>query len=383
MKIGIVTFWWSQENYGQLLQCFATQKYLQQLGHEAFLIKYKYIIPGHEDTEKRFCEQIQKFFSYPHWKYFLATQYKKFSFAFINRFVQNHNINRHFTDFFQMNIKSSPICYSQAELIENPPSVDVLVCGSDMVWGGKGVDPIFFLGFGGKHIRRISVAASFGCRWESMNNEEKSRIKILLERFDGLSLREDEGVRICQNLGYANAIKICDPTMLLDRTVYESMTMDFSPIDYSNKVFIYLLCNERSVMSDKAIMIFLNGRNIMCNYAASQDAVNTLPKIFPTIPEWLANIRYSDFVITNSFHGTVLSLLFQKDFMVIPLENEDRNTRINSLLGMLHLQDRICRSINDLARCFDHRIDYSIINPLLDKFREFSRNTVIGFLKDS
>lgn len=378
MKIGILTFWWSQENYGQILQCYASQKFLQQLGHDAFLIKYKALKV--EEMENDNPSIITKIFSIPHWNYLIKLIWRKCHHSFVNKYIQNHEIDRHFEEFKEKYIRSTAKIYDIFELKKKSPEVDVLVAGSDMVWGSLGRDPIFYLDFGKHDVLRISLAASFGRQLESLSENDLDRIKILLSRFNTLTLREDEGVRICKAIGFCFANQVCDPTMLLDRIVYDRIADTCSIGDCSKKVLLYYLGDSKSKIGDFEIVHIIRQSGADFNYISSDNAVNRIPKVFASIEEWLCYIRNSKFVITNSFHGLLFSLMFRKQFAVIALDDEGKNSRIYSVLRKFGLYDRICHKKQDLYKCLNTEIDYDVIYKKINLFIENSRNKIIESL---
>lgn len=373
-KIGIVTFWWSQDNYGQLLQCFASQKYLQNLGHDAFLIKvcdFGEEPQCHETSIARW----HKVFSLSHWKFFLRTQWGRVYSIIVNRLIQNHEVDRHFDAFREQYIRSTDKIYSHQDLFEDPPQVDVLVTGSDMVWGAGLFRTEYFLDFASKGVKRFSISASFGRNYESLTDSEKQTIVDNLSKFQGITVREYEGLNICQSLGFRNATVVCDPTMMIDIDIYKSI-MDESVRKKSERsAFIYFLGSDASYIDDHGIVTVLRQRRMPFNLCASE-CIDTIPKIFPSIEEWLSYIYYSDFVITNSFHGTIFCMLFGKQFAVIPLRDSQRNTRIESLLGEVGILDRICYTKSDMLLKMDVKIDYNTLAPKIKKMIDNSKRIV-------
>ena len=152
MKIGIVTFWSSKDNYGQLLQLFALQTFLKELGHEPFLIRYAFW------KDNSIPKLFKEYFLLP-WRIPRAIKNK-----IAERKVHKSNIvhERKFVEFLSENILYTEQIYSTKELINNPPIADCYITGSDQVWGALTPNPVFFLQFGAKEIKRISFAASFG-----------------------------------------------------------------------------------------------------------------------------------------------------------------------------------------------------------------------------
>ena len=147
MQIGIVTFWNSTDNYGQILQYFALQAYLSSIGHEPFLIRYLPPSVAPTNEARPFLTQIGKLFKAQYLKYFFINIWKKIYFPIVNRFIVNHNQNRNF-QYFRENYFIVSEIYSYDNLKSNPPKADVYACGSDQIWSGAGSDDIYFLNFG-------------------------------------------------------------------------------------------------------------------------------------------------------------------------------------------------------------------------------------------
>lgn len=113
---------------------------------------------------------------------------------------------------------------------------------------------------------------------------------------------------------------------------------------------MYLLGNETNVPVN-TINSFIAESNLILKYVASQNRIDDFPKIYPTIPEWLSLMAQAECVITNSFHGTVFAILFNKPFVVFPLKGKDEgmNGRLVSILTRLQLGDRIYDGVSDLS----------------------------------
>lgn len=371
MKIGIVTFWWSQDNYGQLLQCFASQKYLQKLGHDAFLIRVRNFLEEPSDTYPS-MPIWRKLLSCKHWFFFFHSLYRKYYHSYVNKHIQNHLVDRQFDVFRDKYIVSTERVYTHEELLHDFPEVDILASGSDMIWGIGLHHHEYLLDFGRPETKRISIAASFGRTWETLTPTEKETYKRYIGRFDSITLREDEGVTICHNLGLKDAVRICDPTMLLDRFVYEELMKSAVIPECHDRAFVYYIGSDPSCLTDKEIILVLKNCGLDYYYAPSV-SINAIPKVFPTIEQWLSYIRDSRFVVTNSFHGTIFCLLFHKQFAVVPLKLEQRNTRIFSLLKEVGLENRICRTKHDLANCIKSSINYDVVSQSYEDFVARSR----------
>lgn len=325
MKIGILTFWNTKDNYGQLLQCFAMQKFFQKLGHDAFLVKcdYETKVPI---TFGMLLEKVIRILLNPLF-------YIKKIIGRDNKFsnpVESYQI-RHFDIFLKKYIHSTKTVYTYSQLLSSCVEADAFVCGSDQIWSG--LSPLFFLQFTSAKTRCLACAPSFGgihVRWY-----EKRRIKRYLSKFCYLTAREEDGVNELHKLGYKNAKLMPDPTLLLYTNDYCFLEENDSKLIPKNKyLLLYLLGNPMEI-DVKDIFDFAKQRNLEIVYVASQGRKDAFPKVTPTIGEWLSLIKHSEYVITNSFHGTVFSLQYHKKFGVLPLIDEyaKMNSRLTTLLN--------------------------------------------------
>ena len=160
MKIGIVTFWNSEDNYGQILQCYALQRFLRDKGHDAFLIRYA---PGRKINLKWVlslpCRIVRKISL----RLFRRKEFR-FSQRFkeMNRIVRQENAAhpRHFSTFKERFIAVTSRVYDQYDIFTDPPGADAYIAGSDQVWGS--VDPVYYLMFVPEGCKKIAYAPSFG-----------------------------------------------------------------------------------------------------------------------------------------------------------------------------------------------------------------------------
>lgn len=361
MKIGIVTYWNSNDNYGQQLQYFATQTFLKALGHEAFLVRY---VPQHKRKHKNIFKQIAKLFKPIYLKYAISIFTTPIKNKFINTFYQNHYIDRKF-EIFRNKYFNATCLYSEKELYINPPRADLFLCGSDQIWCGAGNDKIYFLDF--TELPKIAWSCSFGRNLSSLSELEKSQTSSLIKKFKHITVRENEAIKICNALGRNDVELMCDPTLL--NSVDKYLDIIDTSIDTENSAFVYYL-GHKTYISDNQIYKYFKRSGIKTIFTSSQGITNRIPKTFPTIEEWLGCIKNANFVVTNSFHGTIFCLLFNKNFAVIPLKIEGANTRITTLLNSIGLENRICRTISELDKIYKTPIDYNKVNTKVNSLRE-------------
>lgn len=373
MKIGIITYWNSNDNYGQQLQYYATQTFLQTLGHETFLVRY---VPQYKRKSKNIFKQIAKLFKPIYLKYAISIFTTPIKNKFINTFYQNHYTDRKFQIFRDKYFNTSSI-FTEKELYSNPPQADLFICGSDQIWCGAGTDKIYFLDF--TKLPKIAWSCSFGRNLSSLSELEKQQISSLIKNFKYITVRENEAINICNSLGRNDVELMCDPTLL--NTVDKYSHIIETSIDSIDSTFIYYL-GHKTYISDKQIYKYFKQSGIKTTYTPSQGIVNRFPKIFPTIGEWLGCIKNANFVVTNSFHGTIFCLLFNKNFAVIPLIAEGANTRITTLLCSIGLENRICHTISELDKIYKTPIDYNKVNVKLKLLREKGIITAMRLLSN-
>lgn len=276
-----------------------------------------------------------------------------------------------------MPVRTGPL-YSMAGMQEAVRrfGLDTLMVGSDQVWRltyqPPGSADDYFLGFAGKaepgqRLRRVSYAASFGVgSWTYP--AYTARASALLGQFDAVSVREESGISICRDaLGRGDAVCVLDPTLLVDPAFYERIAAPPSPA--VKPVLLEYILDYNAQKSDA-------GRAI-AGYLWSDYAVRTIrlggSQDVPDVPGWVRAFMDADFVVTDSFHGMVFSIIFRKNFMAIV--NHDRGAdRFTSLLGLLGLEDRLIdSSAPEQGRALAAKpIDYIAVARKLEALRQGS-----------
>lgn len=331
MKIGVITFSQTKDNYGQILQCYAMQKYLQKLGHHPFLIQY--ISPAPPKAHFKISKlgiYFKNFSVYIKW-FFLNRALEKQKIAYEE---STKGVDRKFSQFLKENIELTPI-YTKEQLKNNPPEASAYICGSDQIWK---YDDIYYLSFVPQGKMRIAYAPSFGGE-SHFPIETERMIKQELESFSFLGIREELGVKLCHRLGFLEAVKVVDPTLLLSKEDYDKVK---SNIHDKNYIFVYLLGNPTECTIDE-IQNYAKSLKKKVIYVCSQGKHDSYDKTYATIEEWLGYISNADIIITNSFHCIVFSLIYNRQFVALPLNKgyEKMNGRLVDLLYNIGLENRI------------------------------------------
>lgn len=385
MRIGIVTYWSSSDNYGQQLQCFALQKYLIGLGYDAYLIKY--MPTSHIPLWRRIARSVK-------YRLLVSSEQKEKdrNTKLISERNKLLNCRRGFKEFRDKYIKSTEIVYRNIkELRNNPPAADIYICGSDQVWNNSLKDPDtagWFLDFGKPTVKRVSYAASIG---RDIDSSEINRFTKYLKNFNAISVREQKAYTLCHQLGFDKSIIAIDPTLLLNSSAYDSIEIDSNGTDVAGKpyVFIYTLnirTAEEIYWDDFQKIIAKDGLQIRSvsssGYLPARELLPGVQNEQATIPKWLSLIKHSEYVITTSFHGVVFCLLYHKPFYAVLLNNEysKGNDRIISLLESLHLSNLIVSNRESLKQINFENIDWVDVDAMIALLRQQSTHFIDDIL---
>ncbi|MCL2327844.1 MAG: polysaccharide pyruvyl transferase family protein [Bacteroidetes bacterium] len=379
MKIGVVTYFDTQNNYGQVLQAYALQTYLRDKGHEVFLIKY---MPTRK-TDALIKKIILKIFDKNAWKKLLGKvdhdlKLEKKIAKRLKSLNKELDKERCFENFKNQFVVSTNKTYNSiVELRENPPIADAYICGSDQVWRHPLKNPNtagWFLSFGDKNIKRISYAASIG---RVIEENEMKIFTDYLSAFDAISVREKKGLELCKSAGYVDTALVLDPTLLLDANNY--LKLCISKEKTKNYVFLYFLnvaTSEEVYWNEIKQYVSQTDLDVRIvtssGYFEARELIPGHLNIQATISEWLGYIKDAESVITTSFHGMVFCILFEKPFLVIPLRNRfaSGNIRIYDFLKEIGLRERVYdEESGDLSDCMNRTIDWKAAKQKLEELK--------------
>ena len=341
MKIGIVTYWKSTDNYGEQLQNYALQEYLRGLGHEPFLIRYDYEADTIYGTKPlpvrilRACNPKR-----------LAGYFKSRK---NNRMYMKNCLEhpRGFEEFRKNHLSMSRVYSSVEDLRNDPPEADMYISGSDQVWntfGGKFSEmrnrlSAFFLDFGKKDVKKISYAASWG-RTE-VPEDESSLIRPLLAKFDAVSVREESGIGLCSRLGREDAVLAPDPVLLHDAETYRDLYRSENNKKPDGRYLFFYYLNPDGSFDRNSVLEWAKSKDLKVVYVTN-DWHDDIERSFPGVTEWLELIDNAEYVVTNSFHCSLISLLFGKKFGVIRKTGSSRgmNSRMDTLFASCGIAPR-------------------------------------------
>lgn len=337
MKVGILTFH-DAHNYGAVLQAYALKKYIQKLGYEVKIINYHHetIPDGYpkENNEKR-------------WDKF-------------NQFIQNL-------------IDNEEKVYTKEKELEKL-DIDFWICGSDQIWNTeitRGFNKGFFLDFN-TDGKKISYAVSMEI--PNLPKEYEEQFKKSLNNLDEISVREGTLQKYAQEFTNKSVEKTLDPTLLLEEKDYDELILENK---YGEYVLIYELVSDdrlteiaNRISKQKGLKIIeLNDKKkekYFCEQVSSAGP-----------EEFLSLIKNAKAVITNSFHGTIFSIIFKKDFYTVTRLN--RTSRMENILKIVEMKDRLIYHIEDLNKVKEQNFERAYIK--LEKEKQKSRKFLEKALK--
>jgi hypothetical protein len=343
-KINLITIHWG-ESYGAIAQTYASLKILRSLGHEVTLINL---------VDEKFNARYKKISTF-------------FSLIKIIRFWMFKA--KYFKPMTKLMFKIDK---------SKIPSADYTIVGSDQVWNRditQSLSMSYFLDFVPDNCKRLSLSSSFSKSFWSESDEYTNKVRDELNKFIAISVREKSGIDICKENFNVNAIQLLDPTLMLN---------DYSEIignrnSTRNEIvlfrFIYsdLFNQVADFMSKKIEMPYKHLAHATI-YEFNKRRCSNSPSL------WMKNIASSSFVITDSFHGVVFAIIFKKRFVALKAI-EDRFERIESLLNLLSLSERIILSFDYLQENYDNLIkpiDYEKVEEILKS----KRDDYFSFLKE-
>ena len=376
MKIGILTLP-LHTNYGGILQAYALQTVLERMGHEVVVF----------DTPN-------KNFLPPLWKLPLSFS-KRIVLKFLGKtnrvFIERYNnkvrsvIAQYIQPFIDTYIHRKEIrCFKNLK----QEDYDAIIVGSDQVWRiiyfpkswqGQQIENAY-LDFAKKwNIKRIAYAASFGTENWEYDEEQTKKCKNLLHKFDAVSTREVDGVKLCKAKFEVDAHHVLDPTMLLSMDDYMALFKKANTPKSEGTLLNYVLDETEEidylinkVATDKHLVPFA-----VNNPFEYDDSKPLRQRIKPSVETWLRGFYDADFVITDSFHACVFSIIFKKQFVVVG--NKDRGmSRFESLLKLFGLEDRLVDVHCDASIL--QQIDYDNVYSIYDKLKESSMIYLSGSL---
>ena len=355
-------------NHGASMQAYALMKYLETEGHQVEIIDYK---PDYLSRHYNLWSIAN-----PKWEKNIATKCIYLSLKLPSRLISRKR-KREFDKFTQSHLKITKKRYkSNEELKKDLPEADIYICGSDQIWNSlhqNGKDPTFYLDFVPDNKIKASYAASFAT--DTIDDKYKPMVRELVSKLDAVGIREKSGVKIVKDLGIENAINVVDPVFLLDKEQWNKV---------GNKTF-----NEKYILVydfDKSSLVEKLAIDIAKKKGYKIYTINTdKPKYadkhfnFSGPSTFVSLVRNAAFVISNSFHAVVFSVIYNKNIAIVN-RTENINTRMRDLLDDLKLNDRLVNENYNLDELLKD-IDYSKSTEILSKKINLSKKYINEIVK--
>ncbi|WP_018626103.1 polysaccharide pyruvyl transferase family protein [Niabella aurantiaca] len=362
MKIGILTLP-LHGNYGGNLQAFALMNYLKYAGHEPVLVGLADETAHGKNLRSRIKRSVRKgvgFIPLVGEKILAARNVYMHSEYFIEKYIRPRTRAIRKKDDFEI--------LKQYDL-------DGYIVGSDQVWRKEYARTSirdYFLDFVKDETKlRIAYAASFGVDAWQFDPALTSDLKALIHKFDLVAVREDSAVQLCKQHFDIEAEHVIDPTMLLRKDEYVALIAKENALQSAGDCMVYMLDDGEG---KKELVDKIAGDGGFRCFAVNVQTKNKRAAIaqrrYPPVTSWLRGFMDAKFVITDSFHGMVFSILFNKPFIVVG--NRERGlARFASIAKMFDLEHRVLSSVNDYnTGLLSQPINWLEVNEKLEIYRE-------------
>lgn len=363
MKVCILTYR-LHSNFGFLMQAYALQQIVKALGHDPYTVDIRVKPFNFKESIKHMVKSVLLYTS------------RRVGYTALPWITSEEQayIDCHTWQFLEAKLQLTPSVKSIRDLKHRVShQYDFYLVGSDQVWRKEYFSRIqtYFFDFLSDDKKRASYAASFGV---SNPNYSPQMVKIcrnLLAKFSAVSVREADGVRICKEIFGVSAVHVLDPTLLFDKSMYLELIDPNDKVEFPSPSFILVYILDKTIEKIRFVEEFAQKMHLKPYFIKPENinevGVNRIEEcVYPSISTWINAFEKADFVITDSFHGTVFSIIFQKQFIV--LDNPQRGSnRLKSLLSDFLLMDRLFNLDNKTNLNFK-LIDYNKVNEIwLDK----------------
>ena len=355
-KIAILT-WLNNKNYGSVLQAYALQKYIRNLGFEAIDIDYD------ASTSEKLKNWIKQGNPVSLYKDKIDNVLLKLKSKNKADFKKRNQL---FDEFKKEHIKTTKKYKKPTDLLELAGKFDIYICGSDQIWSPKLMNPIFYFSFLPSESYKVAYAPSFGV--DKIEERKKERIKKLIATFKHISIREAAGQNILYEFFKKKYPILVDPTFLISKNEWLQIAKNGEEKEE------YILC------------YFLTPNNKYVKIIQKYAKAKKLKVIIITTPvgpfntgfeekaavgpkEWLGYFCNAKYIFTDSYHGTIFSIIFNKQFTIFKRFADNnklsQNSRIYSLLKICNLTSRLADEKAIIN--FDDKINYKNVNELINK----------------
>ncbi|MDO5135011.1 MAG: polysaccharide pyruvyl transferase family protein [Eubacteriales bacterium] len=346
-RVGVITFH-NYDNYGAILQSYALQKKLRELGTHPEIIDYR-------------CDYISNPFR-------LVNLRKKGLFNYIYGAIGHICYiprRRRCNQFRRLMRYSKPVTARDMSPVSG--KYDLYLAGSDQIWDHKltNFDKTYFLDFVKKGKKKCSYAASIG---ENLPPQQYlGQYQSLLQDFDHILVREDYGADIVEELTHKRPEVVCDPTLLLTAEEWNQLLEE--PKTKKKYILVYQLGINKEIVDFTRRLQKRTGCKVIYIPFPLVGLLKCSCKIAIGPAQWMGLFKHAEYVVSDSFHGIVYALLFNRRFFAM-VNGHHMNRRVQQLLKMVDLSHRTIENVPEEALTSD--IDFSYANQRLEEFRQYS-----------
>ncbi len=357
LKIGIITYH-RAKNLGAMLQSYALQRTVQKYKGDCEIIDYR-----NEQMEESYrVKKLSEIHS-------LKEKIKSLLFMKKNKAFEEVR-----TEFNKKVQKISNKEYNKTNIKESNNIYDLFITGSDQVWNSKlnYNDKNYFLDFVTDNKKKNSYAASFGA--SELNQEQKQNAKGALTDFNKISVREQEGKKIIDELLKKESQVVLDPTLLLNEHEWEKLIKS-ERIEKEKYIFVYIIAYTPTLLEFARKLGKERNCKVICFHTSYQryKGMKNITKVSPQ--DFLNYIKNAEAIVTSSFHGMCFSVNFKKEFYYELEEGKiNNNSRLKTLAKTLNIENR--RIIN--GKCENNIINYEKIEKRLNEERKKSIEFILS-----
>ena len=380
MKLAIIT-WITYNNFGTQLQAFALQRYLEDKGFQTEIVSDEFIVLKPKKTQSDNSRRdLSQYLFHPLKLYKRVTRIKR---DIKNRFI-SRIMNQSQDCYKSFKNKYLQIRYGVTDKEEISSEYDVFVCGSDQIWNTfeYNFNGYYYLDFTSK--LKISYAPSIGT--DEIDPKKMNTIKKWLHDYTAISVREKMTAEALSKTLDREVKWVCDPTMLFENDFWSHLVTGKRLIKngyllcyfLEDKKWYYVLAKRIAKEKHLKLVIIPNKRSFFKYREIWKHGCGPL--------EFINLVRNAEYILTDSYHGSIFSLLFNKEFRYLLRFNDNdaisQNIRVYSLFEYLEINDLIVREGTNLSmQSMEKKINYELINKRMDDYRNWSREYLDNSIK--
>ncbi len=363
MKIGIITLFEENYNYGAVLQAFALESYCKSLGHECDVIRYKHVPESaKKNMWTRICRKCRTISSPGEFVWEVCNLFVKKQ---LKALEKESEIGRQekFREFIQERVTCSAKTYTGDSVSQVNDLYEAFICGSDQIWKPECYTDTYFLKFATPEKRRVAYAPSIAV--ERLSPEEMCYMRPLIENLDAVSVREEQGAELLKAVTGNLYPIVVDPVLLMPKEFWAKIKSKEIVVK-EPFYFCYFLSPNYEAMKKIHKIAVKQRKKVVCisSVAGSHLYLNKFTDIFVDSAgpaEFIRLISDAEMIYTDSFHGTVFSLIFEKPFWVFDRIVGDKsasmNSRIDTLLKMYGAEKRKVGCKDALCNCIQEKVN--------------------------